>query len=209
MAAPSGSGREMGLGKLNLPNTCFKRKYRWFVKFDDIDYADILPPNKTARPTLSFKEMEAQHLNETIYFPGKPDWKPINLTLYDIQKGTDNVIWKQLLKLYDPKEGKYETSCIEGIGGFKFNEMKVGMLDGCGETIEVWVFENPYFQEVNWGELDMTASDVVYVDVTIRYDRAYVQNEEGQSEENNQEDLQKVQSSTVELQRVQSSTGNN
>ena len=56
--------------------------------------------------------------------------------------------------------------------------MKVGMLDGCGKTIEVWVFENPYFQEVNWGELDMTVSDVVYVDITIRYDRAYVQNED-------------------------------
>ena len=80
----SGSGKDMGLGILNLPNTCFKRKHRWFVKFDDIDYADILPPNKTARPTLSFKEMEAQHLNETIYFPGKPDWKPINLTLYEM-----------------------------------------------------------------------------------------------------------------------------
>lgn len=173
---------DMGLGQLNLPTTCFKRKYRWFVKFDEINYTFILPPNKTARPTLTFKDMEAQHLNETIYFPGKPDWKPITLTLYDIQKGTDNAVWKKILELYDPKQGTYNTSV--GIitqdyeDGYKFKEMKVGMLDGCGKTIEVWVFENPYFQEVNWGELDMTVSDVVYVDITIRYDRAYVQNED-------------------------------
>jgi hypothetical protein len=175
----SGSDIDMGLGKLNLPTTCFKRKYRWFVKFDEENYTDILPPNKTARPTLTFKDMEAQHLNETIYFPGKPDWKPITLTLYDIQRGTDNAVWQTIIELYDPKKGTYNTSVGSfAFDGYKFKEMKVGMLDGCGKTIEVWVFENPYFQEVNWGELDMTVSDVVYVDITIRYDRAYVQNED-------------------------------
>ena len=101
------------------------------------------------------------------------------MTLYDIQKGTDNAVWQQITKLYDPKKGTYNTSVGSfTFDGYKFKEMKVGMLDGCGKTIEVWVFENPYFQEVNWGELDMTVSDVVYVDITIRYDRAYVQNED-------------------------------
>lgn len=166
----SGSGRDMGLGHLNTPNTCFKRKFRYYVRLDEEDLGDILPPSKAARPSISFKEMEAQHLNETIYFPGKPDWKPITITLHDIQKGTESKVWQQLLELYDPDAGTYEPSC----DGFKFREMKISMLDGCGETIETWVYENPYFQDINWNELDMGVSDIMYVDITVRYDRAYV-----------------------------------
>lgn len=166
----SGSGIDMGLGKLNLPDTCFKRKYRFTMKLDEEDLSNMLPPSKSARPTITFKEMEAQHLNETIYFPGKPDWKPITVTLYDIQHNVENRVWQQLLKLYNPDVGTYNPSC----DGFKFNEMKILMLDGCGNVIETWVFENPWFQEVNWTELDMGVSDIMYVDITVRYDRAYV-----------------------------------
>lgn len=160
----------MGLGILNLPTTCFKRKYRFTVSLDGEDLGEILPPSRAARPTITFKEIEAQHLTETIYFPGKPDWKPITITLHDIQKGSESKVWEQLIILYNPDEGVYATSC----NGFKFKEMKILMLDGCGEIIEVWVFDNPWFQEVNWNELDMGVSDIMYVDITVRYDRAYV-----------------------------------
>lgn len=167
----------MGLGILNQPDTCFKRKYRYYVRLDEEDLGLILPPSKAARPSISFKEMEAQHLNETIYFPGKPDWKPINITLYDIEKGKDNKVWNQLIKLYNPETGDYFPSCAEPPGeAYKFKEMKITMLDGCGEGIETWIFENPYFQDINWNELDMGVSEVMYIDIVVRYDRAYVVN---------------------------------
>ena len=167
--------KDMGLGKLNAPDTCFKRKYRFYVRLDEEDLGDILPPSKSARPTVSFKEMEAQHLNETIYFPGKPDWKPITITLHDIQHAQQNRVWQQLIKLYDPESGDYFPSCAEeGGSAYKFKEMKITMLDGCGNSIETWIFENPYFQEINWNELDMGVSDIMYIDLTVRYDRAYV-----------------------------------
>ena len=92
----------MGLGKLGGSASCTKRKFRWQLKITDIsvDGVNALPPEKSARPNLSFKEIEAQHLNETIYFAGKPEWKPISLVLYDL-KTNRNPIFKWLLEQYD------------------------------------------------------------------------------------------------------------
>ena len=71
----------------NISNNSFKRKFRWLLEIPDVcgDKINTLPPSKSARPSVSFKEIEVQHLSETIYFPGKPDWKPLNLTVYDVK----------------------------------------------------------------------------------------------------------------------------
>ena len=174
MMVKSGSGRNMGFDfGLNDPNTCFKRKNRWLFKIDGIsadDGVNSLPPSKAARPSLSFKEIEVQHLNETIYFPGKPDWKPINLTLYDIKKNS-HPIFDWLLMLYDPQsDSKYNASC----DGFKKPEATLELYDGCGTVIETWVFESIWPQAIEFGELDMTTSDLITCDLTLRYDRAYI-----------------------------------
>jgi hypothetical protein len=49
------------------------------------------------------------------------------------------------------------------------------MYNGCGDVLETWVFENAWPQAVEFGDLDMSSSDVVTCDLTIRYDRAYIQ----------------------------------
>lgn len=69
---------EMGIGQLG--DACWKRKFRWLLVIDGVSGnqpINSLPPSKSARPSISFKTMEIQHLNETIYRPAKPDWKPI------------------------------------------------------------------------------------------------------------------------------------
>ena len=42
-----------------------------------------------------------------------------------------------------------------------------------GDILEQWIYENVYPSEINWGELDMDSSDVVVVEMTLRFDRAY------------------------------------
>ena len=78
--------QNMGLFS-GFDTTCFKRKHRWLFEIEDVSgdpaVSKVLPPSKASRPNLQFKELEAQHVSETIYFPGKPDWKPITVTLYD------------------------------------------------------------------------------------------------------------------------------
>ena len=168
------SGRNMGFDfGLADPNTCFKRKHRWLFKIEDVSANGInsLAPLKAARPTISFKEIEVQHLTETVYFPGKPEWKPITLTLYD-RKSYLNPIFNWLSKIYDPSNGsKYNPSC----DGFKVQQASLEMYDGCGNVLETWVFESVWPQSIDFGDLDMSSSEVMTCDLTLRYDRAYIQ----------------------------------
>ncbi len=76
---------DMGLG--NLPNAIFKRKFRWLFFVDGIigDGINVLPPSKASRPTLSFKSQSFEHLNETISYPVKPEWKPCVAPMMDLK----------------------------------------------------------------------------------------------------------------------------
>ncbi len=105
-------GRNMGLDfGMDSMWACYKRKFRWLFQISvagmqvSAKGVKSLPPSKSARPHLSFKETEVQHLNETVYYPSKPEWKPINLTLYDMPR-SDHPVWEWIKKFYDPETGK-------------------------------------------------------------------------------------------------------
>ena len=58
-------GLDFGLERKSL---CWKQKFRWEFSIPGISQSGVnsLPPSKAARPSMDFKEQEAQHLNETI-----------------------------------------------------------------------------------------------------------------------------------------------
>lgn len=173
----------MGIGVLGDPNTCILRKFRWMINIEDVagdqgsaKNGTILPPSRAARPSLSFKEMEAQHLNETIFYPGKPDWKPINITLYGVKKNP-NPIFSYVKRMYDIKNGKYNYP-IESSAptGYIIPSVSLDMVDGAGNLMERWIYEDCWFQSVDFGsDLDMSNSDVVMIEITMRYARAYIE----------------------------------
>lgn len=168
----------MNMGIPFADSACWRKKHRFMFNIDSVSGDDsagqgvnTLPPLKGARPSLTFKEIECQHLTETVYFPIKPDWKPISLTLYDIIKDENPVFdWIQLC--YDPANGSKWSPSVSN----KFKKQaELVLYDGCGDIIETWIFENAWPQVAEWGELDMGSSEVVTVDITLRYDRAYIQ----------------------------------
>lgn len=161
----------MGLGKLG-GDICMMRKFRWLFFIDGVsgDGASALPPDKGARPSLSFKEMEVQHLNETIYFAGKPDWKPVQLTLFDL-KLNKNPIFEWLKNQYEPCQDKgkwYVPKNWKRTG-------RLEMYDGCGNVLERWIYRNVWPNNIEWGDLDMQNQDYVTVELTLRYDRAWAE----------------------------------
>lgn len=173
-------GRNMGFDfGLESPTTCLKRKYRWLFIIDgvsaDTQSANALPPLKSSRPTISFKETEIQHLSETIWFPVKPEWKPVNLTLYDLQK-SENPIFEWIRDAYDPSpdSSQFLANFYPAADGFKKPFARLEMYDGCGNVMERWTFENVWPQQAEFGELDMANSEYVTVDLLLRYDRAYI-----------------------------------
>jgi hypothetical protein len=175
--------QNMGLGKISSYEVCFKRKYRYLFFIPNIsdDGVNALPPLKSSRPSLSFKEIDAQHITETIYYPGRPEWKPISLVLYDL-KQNKNPVWEWIKESYDPtkESGGWNPSCSSnnqtsfkrGIG---INSCKLEMYDGVGSVIEKWIFEGVWCQNIEFGDLDMGSSEVSTIDITLRYDRAYIE----------------------------------
>lgn len=171
----------MGFGKVGSADICFKRKYRFLFFIPEISQEGInaLPPSKSARPSLSFKEMDAQHLTETIYYPSKPEWKPVNLTLYDIKNNSDiNPVWEWIKRLYDPEkeDQNWSPSCENNFKmASKAEKCKLEMYDGCGKAIERWIYEGVWCQNIEFGDLDMGSSEVSTIELTLRYDRAYIE----------------------------------
>lgn len=173
--------QNMGMGKLGTGEVCVMRKFRWLFFVDGVcdDGTKAMPPDKGARPSLSFKEIEAQHLNETIYFPGKPDWKPITITLFDL-KGSGNPVFNWLTEQYnvcngDPEGGSKFAATAEWLRPSGFKKLaRLEMYDGCGNVVERWWYQNVWPNNIEWGDLDMQNSDYVTVELTLRYDRAWV-----------------------------------
>ena len=154
---------------LSQADACYKRKNRWLLKIDNISAQgiDALPPSKAARPSLTFKELSMEHITETIYFPGKPEWKPIALTLFDLKKNQNPVLaW--IAEIYDTQAA---SAYFPSADGFK-KDATLELYDGTGEIIEMWKLASAWPQDINFGDLDMSDSGVVMVDITLRYDRA-------------------------------------
>ena len=149
-----------------------KQTNRWLFGVPDYitGNAPALPPRKGARPSISMRETEFQHLSESVWFPLKGDWKPINLTLYDI-RCNQNAIFNWLQTIYDPSQG---SSISFGFSlPYKVPTCTLELYDGCGNVMETWYYQNAYPSNIEWGELTMDSADIVMVNLTLRYDRAY------------------------------------
>lgn len=190
---PEKMGLQFGL-EPSASKTC-KRKFRWLFRIPEIaaDGINTLPPLKSARPTLIFKEMSVRHLIEDVYYPAKPDWKPIPITLYDLVEesanpttstgslgsGTSkrNLVFQWIREFYRPGTGSGELDLPNERRFIK--TCTLTLLDGCGDTVETWVFEDAWPQMINFQTLDMADSSVCVVDISLRYARAYVEDEGG------------------------------
>jgi hypothetical protein len=148
-----------------------KRPFRalFFVEGVASDGTNALPPKQSARPNIAFKEMIAKHVSEDVYYPAKPDWRPIQLVLYDLKTNT-NPVFDWIKEVYNPQTGTFRAP---NAGDF-IKEARVELYDGCGNEIEKWVFEDVWPQSVNFQTLDMQNSEILTVDLSLRYVRAFV-----------------------------------
>lgn len=172
--------RKMGLDfGLNHSGRFVKRKFRYLMRIDDVVADDnkaqkTLPPLSSARPSLSFKEMNANHLIEEVFYPARPDWKPINLVLYDL-KLDNNPVWDWITEFYNPEEGTLVTPNEDSspTSGF-IRKVTLDLFDGCGSIVESWVYEDAWPTSINFQTLDMGDTGVCTIDLSLRYVRAYV-----------------------------------
>ena len=160
-----------------------KRQFRWMFTVDKIigdedsnGSLQCLPPEKSARPSLAFKEMNVQHLIEEVFYPTKPDWKPITVTVFDLDL-YNHPIWAWINEFYFVSESREILNVPNAkqgpLEGF-IRQCTLKLFDGCGETVETWVYDDCWPQSVNFQPLDMTQNGLCMCDITLRYARAYI-----------------------------------
>lgn len=155
-----------------------KLKNRWRVLFSNMGGGvDSQPLSMQAitvqRPTLSFDEVELHRYNSRAWVAAKHNWETISLTVEDDVTGTaSRVIQDQLQgqQWLIGAEGQFLAARGEG-SLYKF-VTTIDMLDGNEQVIEEWIMEGCWLQNVNYNDLDYSASEAMHIEMTIRFDHA-------------------------------------
>jgi len=163
--------REMGIMQPKL-------KHKWRVTFASLGgEVDAKPVGAQAvqveRPKLSYDEVELNRYNSKAWVAGKYTFEPVTITIEDDISGTATQVisaQQDLQQFLIGAEGAYLQSAPEG-ALYKF-VCTMQNLDGSNQVVESWVLEGCWLQNVDWGDLDYTASDAIQITMTIRFDHA-------------------------------------
>ena len=121
------------------------------------------------RPNINTGETAIHSYNNIMYYANKPEWQTISLTVRDdITNSVSRLVGAQLQKQMNHFD---QTSALSGIN-YKFLT-QIEMLDG-GDVgvLENWYLEGCFLQSVNYETLDYSSSDLVTIEMTLRFDNA-------------------------------------
>ena len=123
------------------------------------------------RPSITFEEVEINHINVKRYVKGKGAWNTLEVTLYDpiVPSGAQAVMeWVRLH--HESVTGR------DGYSDFYKKDITFNVLGPVGDKVEEWVLKGAMIQEANFNDLDYAnGTDVVDITLTLRYDYAILQ----------------------------------
>ena len=126
---------------------------------------------KTAnRPTITFEEIELDHINVKRYVKGKGSWETLDITLYDpiVPSGAQAVMeWVRL--------HKESVTGRDGYSDFYKKDVTFNVLGPVGDKVEEWTLKGAMIQSANFGDLDWSVSEPAEITLTLRYDYAILQ----------------------------------
>lgn len=155
-----------------------KLKNRWRITFANLGGGvDSQPMSMQAinvtRPVLNFEEVQLDRYNSRAWVASKHNFEPMTLTLEDDVTGSaSKVLQEQIQKQQwlTGAEGPWLATAGEG-SLYKFVTY-MDLMDGNEQVIEKWTVEGCWFQNIDYTDLDYTASEAVQITCTIRYDHA-------------------------------------
>ena len=126
---------------------------------------------KTAnRPSITFEEVELNHINMKRYVKGKGAWEPIEITLFDpvVPSGAQAVMeWVRL--------HKESVTGRDGYSDFYKKDITINMLGPVGDKVEEWTLKGAFITSAAFNDLDWSVSDPAEITLSLRYDYAILQ----------------------------------
>ena len=154
-------------------NMEIRRKHRWV--FQTIGRGngqwspkELLVLQSASRPQFKFEEPEMHHNQEVVRFAGKQDWEPVSLTWYDAEQDPDI---SRAVYIWIETVVNMGTLNVNSPAYYKRGATLM-LLNGTGGASETWNMYGCWPTAVNWQELDYSATELLTIEATIRYDRA-------------------------------------
>ena len=143
------------------------------VKNRFIMYIEGIPAyliRAAARPTITFEEIELNHINVKRYVKGKGSWEPLEITLYDpiVPSGAQAVMeWVRL--------HKESVTGRDGYSDFYKKDVTFNVLGPVGDKVEEWTLKGSMIQSANFGDMNFETNEPNEIILTLRYDYAILQ----------------------------------
>lgn len=119
-------------------------------------------------PASSQEEVVVPWMNEVIYFGGKHIPEAGQLEVLDwVDKSIADILWTWRLACYDPTTGN--------VGLARRYKQRATILNFApdGSFVRQWLLEGVWPININYGQMDMGASDPMRMAITLRYDRYF------------------------------------
>ena len=144
-----------------------KTKSRYILYVEGIPSYLIKTAN---RPSITFEEVELNHINMKRFVKGKGAWEPIEITLYDpvVPSGAQAVMeWVRL--------HKESVTGRDGYSDFYKKDITINMLGPVGDKVEEWTLKGAFIVSAAFNDLDWSGSDPAEITFSLRYDYAILQ----------------------------------
>ena len=144
-----------------------KLKNRFVMSIDGIPAYLIKTAN---RPTISFEEVELNHMNVKRFVKGKATWETIEITMYDpVVPSAAQAAMEWIRLSHESVTGR------DGYSDFYKKDVDFLVLGPVGDVVEQWKLKGAWIQSANFNDLDFASSDPVDISLTLRYDYAILE----------------------------------
>ena len=144
-----------------------KLKNRFVMSVDGIPAYLI---KTTSRPSISFDEVELNHMNVKRFMKGKGTWETIEITMYDpVVPSAAQAAMEWIRLSHESVTGR------DGYSDFYKKDVDFQVLGPVGDVVEQWKLKGTWIQSANFNDLDFASSDPVEISLTLRYDYAILE----------------------------------
>ena len=144
-----------------------KLKNRYIMSIDGIPAYLIKTAN---RPSISFEEVELNHLNVKRFVKGKATWETVSFSLYDpVVPSAAQAVMEWVRLSHESVTGR------DGYSDFYKKDVDIEVLGPVGDKVERWKLKGAWIQSANFNDLDFASSDPIDIEVTLRYDYAILE----------------------------------
>ena len=143
-----------------------KKQHQFIMAVDGIPAYLI---KSSAKPSIANGEITLDHINVQRYVKGKSVWSTLTVSLYDpIVPSAAQAVMEWIRLHHESATGR------DGYSSFYKKEIKLRQLSPLGEIIEEWILHGTYITDANFGSLAWETEDVVSIELTLRYDWAFL-----------------------------------